>query len=254
MKKLLAILVLVLFGTLSFAQTNIFPPSGSVGIGTTAPAYPLHMNTAAIAGFVAQSSVAPADADRAVGYFRMINGANSDNYNIAYRKLGGVYQCLQSAQVAGATVNISLFNYATKELRFGGNGVPGVNGLGTISFMAGNVGIGTTSPQAKLSVNGTGTFNGKVKCTEVEVLLAAWPDYVFESGYNLRPLSEVENFINVNKHLPDVPSAATVTANGANLGEMNATLLQKVEELTLYMIQLQKDNDALKARVSNLEK
>jgi hypothetical protein len=117
----------------------------------------------------------------------------------------------------------------------------------------GNFGIGTTAPLAKLSVNGTGTFNGKLKCTEVEVLTAAWPDFVFNSDYNLRPLSEVEAFINLNKHLPDVPSEATIMANGANLGEMNATLLQKVEELTLYMIQLQKDNDALKTRVSNLE-
>lgn len=257
MKKLLAVLVLVLFGTMTFAQTNIFPASGNVGIGTTAPTFSLHVNTpTATASLVAQSSVATGDADRAIGFFRMINAGKTPNetYNIAYRKLNGVYECLQSASVGGSTVNISLFSYATKSLTYGGNGVPGTTGLGTIAFMAGNVGIGTTNPLAKLSVNGTGTFNGKVKCTEIEVLTAAFPDFVFNSNYNLRPLSEVESYINLNKHLPDVPSEATVVANGLNLGEMNNTLLQKVEELTLYMIQLQKDNDALKARVSSLEK
>ena len=95
---------------------------------------------------------------------------------------------------------------------------------------------------------------GKVACKEVEVTLAYFPDFVFSSDYKLRSLYDVENFINTNKHLPDVPSAKEVASNGVNLGDMNATLLQKVEELTLYMIQLQKENDALKARVSNLEK
>jgi hypothetical protein len=80
------------------------------------------------------------------------------------------------------------------------------------------------------------------------------PDFVFNSDYKLKSLYEVENFINLNKHLPDVPSEKEVTANGLNLGDMNATLLQKVEELTLYMIDLKKENDALKSRVSNLEK
>ena len=119
---------------------------------------------------------------------------------------------------------------------------------------AGNVGIGTATPAVKLAVNGAGTFNGKIKCTEVEVLLAAWPDHVFKSGYALRSLYDVENFINLNKHLPDVPSEETVLKKGTNLGTMDAILLQKVEELTLYMIQLQKENDALKTRISNLEK
>lgn len=249
MKKLLAILVLVLFGTVAFAQTNIFPATGNVGIGTLTPGFNLHVNTpTATAAFVAQSSVAPADADRAVGFFRMINAGKTPNetYNIAFRKVGSVYQCLQSASVAGATVNISLFDYTAKSMTFGGNGLTEV-----LFKNSGAVGIGTTAaiPSGiKLAVN------GKVNCKEVEVTMSGWSDFVFNSDYKLRSLYEVENFIALNKHLPDVPSEKEVLENGVNLGDMNSTLLQKVEELTLYMIQLQKDNDALKVRISNLEK
>jgi hypothetical protein len=95
---------------------------------------------------------------------------------------------------------------------------------------------------------------GKVVCKEVEVTLTGMPDYVFRSDYKLRSLYEVENFIKANSHLPEVPSEAEVLANGLNLGDMNAVLLKKVEELTLYMIELKKENDALKSRVENLEK
>ncbi len=75
-----------------------------------------------------------------------------------------------------------------------------------------------------------------------------WPDYVFAEEYNLRPLSEVEAFIKKNKHLPDVPSAKQVEAEGIKLKEMNMMLLKKVEELTLYMIELQKEVETLKQK------
>ena len=82
--------------------------------------------------------------------------------------------------------------------------------------------------------------NGILKAKEVQVTLSGWPDYVFSKDYNLLPLSEVEQFIAENHHLPDVPSAAEVEANGINIGEMNAILLKKVEELTLHIIQQEK--------------
>jgi hypothetical protein len=76
---------------------------------------------------------------------------------------------------------------------------------------------------------------------EIKVQLTnCWPDYVFGKDYNLLPLNEVEQFITENQHLPNVPSAAEVEANGINIGEMNAILLQKVEEMTLYIIQMEK--------------
>ncbi len=67
-----------------------------------------------------------------------------------------------------------------------------------------------------------------------------WSDYVFEDGYQLRSLKEVEQFISTNGHLPDVPSAKEVTENGQDLGRMDAILLRKIEELTLYIIELEK--------------
>ena len=73
-----------------------------------------------------------------------------------------------------------------------------------------------------------------------------WSDFVFGNDYNLLTLSEVEDYIDKNGHLPDIPSEAEVEENGINIGEMQAKLLQKIEELTLYVIQLEKEIDELK--------
>ena len=88
--------------------------------------------------------------------------------------------------------------------------------------------------------------NGKLFAKEVEVALNVWSDFVFYDGYNLRTLNELESFIRKNKHLPDVPSEEEVIKDGVNLGEMDAILLQKIEELTLYVIELKKENEELK--------
>jgi len=74
-----------------------------------------------------------------------------------------------------------------------------------------------------------------------------WPDFVFEENYDLTPLDELEIFIQKNHHLPNIPNAATVQAEGIDLGDMDAKLLQKIEELTLYVIDLKKEVEALKA-------
>jgi hypothetical protein len=87
---------------------------------------------------------------------------------------------------------------------------------------------------------------GKIKTKEVEVTLADWPDFVFEKDYNLLPLNEVAQYIKQNNRLPNIPSAAEVESNGIELGEMNAKLLQKVEELTLYILDLQNQINELK--------
>ena len=88
-----------------------------------------------------------------------------------------------------------------------------------------------------------------------------WADYVFDKTYKLPTLKSVESFISKNKHLPDVPSAATVQAEGIDLAKMDAVLLKKIEELTLYMIDLNKsvqtlkaENQALKAQIKSIQK
>jgi hypothetical protein len=106
---------------------------------------------------------------------------------------------------------------------------------------AGLVGIGTTSPSEKLEVNGT------IRSKEVKVEASPWPDYVFSSDYNLMSLQELQDYINTNGHLPEVPDAATVEEGGIALGEMNAKLLKKIEELTLYTIEQQNTIEELQS-------
>ena len=113
------------------------------------------------------------------------------------------------------------------------------------SFTTGKVGIGCVNDMNDfaLAVQG-GIVSSKVSVIDID----SWPDFVFGDGYNLMNLYELEQYINTNQHLPNVPAAGEVSANGIDLGEMNALLLQKVEELTLHIIELQKQIDELKAR------
>jgi len=109
-------------------------------------------------------------------------------------------------------------------------------------YMDGNVGIGIANPSEKLMVN------GKIFAQEIEVIDNVVPDYVFEPEYKLMNLTDLETFINKNKHLPEIPSAENVKENHLNLGKMNNLLLKKVEELTLYIIELQKQVNELKEK------
>jgi hypothetical protein len=113
----------------------------------------------------------------------------------------------------------------------------------------GRVGIGTTRPEYgyRLSVD------GKIKTKEIKVTMEGWSDFVFADDYVLPPLAEVEAFIQANKHLPSIPSEAEVLENGINLGEMDAKLLQKIEELTLYMIEQNAKTEQLLEKVKELE-
>lgn len=106
----------------------------------------------------------------------------------------------------------------------------------------GKVGIGTSTPNVSLAVD------GHIRATEVNVLtdVNSVPDYVFHEDYKLLSLEETKDYINENKHLPEVPSAIELSVDGLDLGEMNMLLLKKIEELTLYII----DQDA---RVKDLE-
>ncbi|MCX2679349.1 hypothetical protein OOZ15_05285 [Galbibacter sp. EGI 63066] len=107
-------------------------------------------------------------------------------------------------------------------------------------FDGGNVGIGTRAPGSwKLAVN------GKIRAKEIKVE-TSWSDFVFEDNYTLPTLEEVEQHILEKGHLQNIPSAKEVEENGVYLGEMDAKLLQKIEELTLYTIEQQKEIELLK--------
>ena len=107
-------------------------------------------------------------------------------------------------------------------------------------YVVDKIGIGVQNPTEKLAVN------GKIRATEIKVDSGPWPDYVFEESYQLPSLKETEAFVKLNKHLPGVPKAKEIEENGLSLGEMNKILMQKVEELTLHMIRLDKENEELK--------
>lgn len=131
----------------------------------------------------------------------------------------------------------------------------------------GFVGVGKTNPQYRLDVAGT------IKATEIKVMTASvddltvagslaaheitvdtsrWSDFVFEENYRLPSLDQVESFVKENKHLPDIPSAEHISKNGLSMADMMARQMQKIEELTLYVIELKKENASLNAQVAKM--
>lgn len=113
-----------------------------------------------------------------------------------------------------------------------------------------SVGIGTTDTKGyQLAIAGNTVTEKLVVKKQMN-----WPDYVFKPNYNLRPLTEVDQYINTHQHLPDVPSEKEVTDNGIDVGETQAMLLRKIEELTLYIIEMKKENVGFKKEIETLKK
>ncbi|QRY57122.1 hypothetical protein [Sphingobacterium siyangense] len=124
-----------------------------------------------------------------------------------------------------------------------------VEGMDNHYISQGNLGIGTKNPQDKLSVN------GKIRAHEIRVTTATadWPDYVFKADYDLKPLSEIEQYIKNKGHLPGVPTASEAESNGIELGELNKVLLKKIEELTLHAIETKKHIEQQDKEISALK-
>jgi len=209
MKNLFTFLLLsACYGIVS-AQ-NVFPTSGgNVGIGTLNPAAKISFNNVNDG----------ADTPDGITWFN----PNPLNYGI-YRTPGTwVAPAFQQLKLSWDTGIIlepgNQYQNSYVDIKGGG-----------LRVSSGNVGIGILNPNEKLAVNGT------IRAREVKVEAANWPDYVFEEGYKVETLEALESYIKANKHLPEIPSAKEVQANGVELGEMNKLLLKKIEELTLYLI------------------
>jgi hypothetical protein len=120
----------------------------------------------------------------------------------------------------------------------------GSNPAGNVLIPNGNVGIGTINPTFKLSVNGT------IRSKELRIN-TGWADYVFEDSYKLMPLADVEKYIKSNKHLPDIPEASLLQKEGVDVSAMQTKMMAKIEELTLYLIEANKQIEALKKKINN---
>ena len=110
-------------------------------------------------------------------------------------------------------------------------------------FNGGNVGIGTTTPTEKLSVN------GNIKAKKLIITQTGWADYVFDKAYRLMPVDSLSTYIKTHKHLPEIPTTKDVQDHGVDVGNNQALLLKKIEELTLYIIEQHKEIEALKKKI-----
>lgn len=220
-------------------RLSILRDNGNVGIGTTSPASRFHIKKGDSNGsFDAYTTAAIEDADARLQLLSSNGGSNGSALIITNENKHWSFHQKTSAQNNRLDIGYLLANSGD---------IPANQSISMSFSTGGNIGIGTTSPTDKLSVNGT------IRSKKVKVDANGWPDYVFAPNYELRSLSEVEKYIKVNQHLPEVPAAKEIETNGLDLGAMDATLLKKVEELTLYLIQESKEKDDLKKENKELK-
>lgn len=269
MKKLLFITLSMAFFNAN-AQNTFPEPSGSVGIGTLTPSEELEVvgTVKAKQAFFdngipngttfidatdkwAKAQIFGAGTDVSggamMGFFD-IPQSNLDSKSMIWFHLEDRNDAARlrfTAQGLGAT-NFQIYNRYQEPIfsLYENNDYVHVNLKKENSFLT----IGTTS----YIDNGESyklTVNGKVRAHSVKVY-TDWADFVFMDNYKLPSLEEVEKFIDENGHLENIPSAQEVEENGIELGEMNKLLLQKIEELTLYTIELKKEIDELKIKIN----
>jgi hypothetical protein len=216
---------------------NIFLPfyPGNVGINTNTPTHAkLEINGRVgdvVAMFGADANGVTISANNPEIGFNFFNNGGAKTIKAGYASNIGMFP-------SSGDIYIGNFNGATSTTDYGA-----IAGYQNCMYIKqnGNIGIGTTNPTYKLAVNGT------IRTKEV-IVETGWADYVFEKDYKLPSLKEVEQFIKKNKHLPEIPSAQEIQKNGLSVGEIQTKMMQKIEELTLYVIELQKQIDELKKK------
>ena len=239
MIKLACSLIMVVgIGGICRGQSNLFPTAGSVGIGTQTPRSTLEI----------QNSIASLNITSTKHTESMTDNEEIGSINF-YKHYGIANTAAIKLLQAGDGDH-----YAQGHLAFyiSGSSNPYTSLPGermTITYV-GDVGIGTSNTKGyKLAVA------GNMIAETIKVKIAStWPDFVFTKEYKIPTLQQTEKHIKEKGHLPGIPSAEEVKANGINLGGMNATLLQKIEELTLYLIELKKENVEQQKEIDKLKK
>ena len=207
-----------------------------LGIGTTTPSSLLHIEGNSGNGIYATVSNTYSSGDNKAG----INFKN--NYS------GNTYNSYIYSDWYGQ----GMVFQTPRDLNNSQGGFEFWNTSGSASMVirtsSGNVGIGTTNPTQLLSVA------GNIQSKKLIVTQTGWSDYVFYKSYKLRPLLDVAAFIKINKHLPDIPTTKEVQEDGIDVGKTEALLLKKIEELTLYLIDQQKQINDLKKELERNHK
>lgn len=236
-----------------WAQANTFPSNGNAGVNTLAPAGNLQVK--GLSYWDASTTLFLTN--NAVDYGRtsLILTGRFQNNNDGWSFGSAARNAIVFAQNASSSaVNVGSIGDEKYSLQLEGNS----NSLGFMSKLngnnpnlvitqTGNIGINTSTPNEKLSVN------GKIRAQEIKVETANWPDYVFADDYKLMSLAELEKYVVQHKHLPEIPTANDVEKNGIDLGEMNKLLLKKIEELTLYLIEIKKENTLLNSKLDMIK-
>ena len=217
----------------------VIKPSGFMGIGTTSPLRKFHIKNGTSSAAVDTYTTAIIEGED--GRLQLLSSDGGNNGSaLILSNLNRHWSMHQKTSNQGNRLDIGYIDASSGDF-------PGSHAVSMSFDVLGNVGIGTPSPSEKLSVNGT------VLAKKVRVSNTGWPDYVFAPDYELRSLSQVEKFVKENQHLPEVPSAKEIETNGQDLGDIQATLLKKVEELTLYLIEQDKKNSSQEERLKALE-
>ncbi len=238
MKKSILTLIFALACVHAFSQTNVFPISGSVGIGTLNPYSYFHGGNNKVLEIFNENTGMHSQSHVVLSTGSTVDKSSAGTITWISRNSTG----WQGMAYIAARLEGDGATNASGSLRFAtANGVSVYERM--IIDKNGNVGIGHPNPTEKLSVN------GKVRAQEIKVETANWPDYVFAKDYALPSLKETEKHIQEKGHLPGIPSAIEVKNNGVDLGEMNAKLLQKIEELTLHLIRIEKESNLMKKQL-----
>jgi hypothetical protein len=208
--------------TWNYGDDLVIDGNGNVGIGTSTPSSPLQIQTPGASGSV---QLGPWVAGSTAGSIYLNNDFTTpNNYNF----LSAISSPLYINRPSGQDILFREGNAPASQM---------------VILSGGNVAIGTNDPKGyKLAVAGNAIAEQMTVKLQVN-----WPDYIFKKDYTLMPLADLKNYIDQNHHLPEIPSAAEVKKDGLNLGEMNGLLVKKVEELTLYLLEKEKEINDLKA-------